>query len=47
MPIEEKHDKLLDQYMLTELTNYALYKELHACMSQLLSGAHASIIHKN
>jgi hypothetical protein len=28
MPLEEKHDKLLDQYMLTELVNYALHKEL-------------------
>ncbi len=28
MPLEEKHDKLLDQYMLTELMNYALHKEL-------------------
>jgi len=28
MPLEEKHDKLLDQYMLSELMNYALNKEL-------------------
>jgi len=28
MPLEEKHDKLLDQYMLSELMNYALHKEL-------------------
>jgi len=28
MPLEEKYDKLLDQYMQTELLNYALHKEL-------------------
>jgi len=28
MPVEEKHDKLLDQYILSELRNYALHKEL-------------------
>jgi len=28
MPLEEKYDKLLDQYMQTELMNYALHKEL-------------------
>jgi len=28
MPIEEKHDKLLDQYILSELMNYALHKEM-------------------
>jgi len=28
MPLEEKHDKLLDQYMLSELMSYALHKEL-------------------
>ena len=28
MPVEEKHDKLLDQYILSELMNYALHKEM-------------------
>ena len=28
MPLEERHDKLMDQYMLTELMSYALNKEL-------------------
>jgi len=28
MPLEEKHDKLLDQYVLSELMSYALHKEL-------------------
>jgi len=28
MPLEERHDKLMDQYMLTELMSYALHKEL-------------------
>jgi hypothetical protein len=28
MPIEEKHDKLLDQYILSELMNYALHKKM-------------------
>jgi hypothetical protein len=28
MPIEEKHDKLLDQYILSELMNFALHKEM-------------------
>jgi hypothetical protein len=28
MPLEEKYDKLLDQYMQTELMNFALHKEL-------------------
>lgn len=28
MPIEEKYDKLLDQYLLNEAKNYALHKEL-------------------
>ena len=28
MPLEERQDKLMDQYMLTELMSYALHKEL-------------------
>ena len=28
MPVEEKHDKLLNQYILSELMNYALHKEM-------------------
>ena len=28
MPLEEKYNKLLDQYVLTEAMNYALHKEL-------------------
>jgi len=28
MPVEERHDKLLDQYILSELMNYALHKEM-------------------
>jgi len=28
MPLEERYDKLLDQYMQTELMNSALHKEL-------------------
>ena len=28
MPLGEKHDKLLDQYVLSELMSYALHKEL-------------------
>ena len=28
MPVEEKHDKLLDQYILSELMNYSLHKEM-------------------
>lgn len=28
MPLEEKYDKLYDQYLLTEAMNYALHKEL-------------------
>jgi len=28
MPLEEKYDKLLDQYLQTELMNYALHKQL-------------------
>ena len=28
MPVEEKHDKLLDQFILSELMNYALHKEM-------------------
>ena len=28
MPVEEKHNKLLDQYILSELMNYALHKEM-------------------
>ena len=28
MPVEERHDKLLDQYILSELMNYSLHKEM-------------------
>jgi hypothetical protein len=28
MPVEEKHDKLLDQYIISGLMNYALHKEM-------------------
>jgi hypothetical protein len=28
MPVEEKHDKLLDQYILSQLMNFALQKEM-------------------
>jgi hypothetical protein len=30
MPVEEKHDKLLDQYILSGLMNFALQKEMGA-----------------